>query len=134
MSNDKDNLLDILKSNGDLNDVCSYDIKELSLDKNKQYIIELEGDAYQINNQAQTLASTILKDLPKGSYVFMRKGHYVNIEEGRFANIFFTIDKDNKVVDSEGKEYFSNIPLTVAEILNILPVEGKYRMMLIKED
>ena len=129
----KDNLLDILKSNGDLNDVRPYNIKELSLDKDKQYIIELEGNIHQIDNQAQTLASTILKDLPKGSYVFMRKGHYINIEEGRFANISFTIDKDNKVVDSEGKEYFSNIPLAIAEILNILPVEGKYRMMLIKE-
>lgn len=129
-----DNLLDILKSNGDLNDVRPYDIEELSLNKDKQYIIELEGDAYQINNQAQTLASTILKDLPKGSYVFMRKGHYVNIEEGRFANISFTIDKDDKVVDSDGKEYYSGIPLAVAEILNIVPVEGKYRMLLIKED
>lgn len=129
----KDNLLDILKSNGDLNDVRLCNVTELSLDKDKQYIIELEGDIYQIDNQAQTLASTILKDLPKGSYVFMRKGHYINIEEGRFANISFTIDKNNKVVDSEGREYFSNIPLAIAEILNILPVEGKYRMMLIKE-
>ena len=129
-----DNLLDILKSNGDLNDVRPYNIKELSLNKDKQYIIELEGDIYQIDNQAQTLASTILKDLPKGSYVFMRKGHCINIEEGRFANITFTIDKDDKVIDSDGKEYYSGISLAVAEILNIMPVEGKYRMMLIKED
>ena len=128
-----DNLLDILKSNGDLNDVRPYNIKELSLDKDKQYIIELEGNAYQINNQAQTLASTILKDLPKGSYVFTRKGHYVNIEESKFANITFTIDKDNKVVDSDGKEYYSGIPLAVAELLNIVQVEGKYRLLLIKE-
>ena len=129
-----DNLLDILKSNGDLNDVHNYDIEELSLDKDKQYIIKLEGDAYQINNQAQTLASTILKDLPNGSYVFTRKGHYVNIEEGRFANVTFTIGKDDKVVDSDGKEYYSGIPLAVAELLNIVRVEGKYRLLLIKEE
>lgn len=129
----KDNLLDILKSNGDLNDVRPYNIKELSLDKDKQYIIELEGDAYQVQNQAQILASTILKDLPKGSYVFTRKGHYVNIEEGKFANITFTIDKDDRVVDTNGKEYYSGIPLAVAELLNIVQVEGKYRLLLIKE-
>ena len=129
-----DNLLDILKSNGDLNDVHNYDIEELSLDKDKQYIIKLEGDAYQINNQAQTLASTILKNLPRGSYVFARKGHYVNIEEGRFANVTFTIDKDDRVIDVDGKEYYSGIPLAVAELLNIVRVEGKYRLLLIKEE
>lgn len=132
--NNKDNLLDILKSNGDLNDVHSYDIEELSLDKDKQYIIKLEGDAYQINNQAQTLTSTILKDLPNGSYVFTRKGHYINIEEGRFANVTFTIDKDDRVIDVDGKEYYSGIPLAVAELLNIVRVEGKYRLLLIKEE
>mgnify|MGYP003501383134 CR=1 FL=1 len=68
------------------------------------------------------------------SYVFTRKEHYINIEEGRFADITFTIDKDDKVIDSNGKEYYSGISLAVAEILNIMPVEGKYRMLLIKED
>ena len=130
----KDNLLDVLKANGDLNDVHNYDIEELSLNKDKQYIIELEGDAYQINYQAQTLVSTILKDLPKGSYVFMRKGHYIDIKEGRFADITFTIDKNDKVVDIDGKEYYSGIPLAVAELLNIVRVEGKYRLLLIKEE
>lgn len=131
---DNDNLLDILKSNGDLNDVHNYDIEELSLDKDKQYIITLRGQKDAFGRQARILADSILKDLPRGSYVFTDTNNSVRIEEGKLANITFTIDKDDKVVDSEGKEYFSNIPLAVAELLNIVRVEGRYRLLLIKEE
>lgn len=129
-----DNLLDILKSNGDLNDVHNYDIEELSLDKDKQYIITLYGQKNSFGRRAKILAESILKNLPKGSYVFTDTDNSVRIEEGRLANITFTIDKDDKVVDTDGKEYYSGIPLAVAELLNIVRVEGKYRLVLIKEE
>ena len=129
-----DNLLDILKSNGDLNDVHNYDIEELSLDKDKQYIITLHGQKNAFGRQARILADSILKNLPKGSYVFIDTNNSVRIEEGRFANVTFTIDKDDRVIDVDGKEYYSGIPLAVAELLNIVRVEGKYRLLLIKEE